>query len=164
MLFELAASIRRHLYSFGRRKLMGKRRECRSRRRSLGVVSRRPFNAGNCVFFRGRAEFTYSIHVLHQRAGGRARKRIGCVLWNKKPRERALIFIPLWVWWWYNTCFKFFMPDETQYVGYMRHWTDATLKSVTRLHISLFPWQNYTSVSRFCLLSGCRPPLHLGVT
>lgn len=79
------------------------------------------------------------------------RELYGC--YETKPRECALIFMSLWVWWWYNACSEFFIPDETQYVGYIpQYWSSITLKTVMLglylgkkmrlLDMSLFPWQN----------------------
>lgn len=64
----------------------------------------------------------YSTHIqgLRQNSEGEV-EREWYGGYETKPGECALIFMSLWVCWWYNTCSKFFIPDETQYVGYILH-------------------------------------------
>lgn len=123
MVFELAESIRRHLCSFGR-SWQG-REQNRKGRVSTALAWLHFYN--HPVFSVDLQRFMYSIHVhmLHQSSEGELKREwYGC--YETKPRECALIFMSLWVWWWYNTCSKFFIPDETQYVGYIpQHWTSA---------------------------------------
>lgn len=152
MVFELAESIRRHLCSFGSWKEMTAERERRVSALFFFLVSCHCFTIDHR---RGRARFKYSTQfICCVRAGeGRGRKRITRGSYETKPRECALIFMSLWVWWWYNTCSKFFMSDETPYVGYIPQYWTSTTKTVMLAPLLgveeekkniLFPWQNYT--------------------
>lgn len=107
-------------------------------------------------------------YVVSVSKGEVERELYGC--YETKPRECALIFMSLWVWWWYNACSEFFIPDETQYVGYIpQYWSSITLKTVM---LSLYlgkkwdcsTWACFHGKNDSFFFPWCRPFSHFDVT